>query len=98
LRPRRFENSAPHLCFARLFAGSYRGVDRAANDTGVSILGVADYAGLVDFFAGKADIGGSRLGVPVQNASAGTILPGCNLSALLSCIIFVGEPTLGLRA
>jgi hypothetical protein len=49
---------AAHLGFGWFFAGGNRSVDRAENDTGFNLLGIADDAGFVNVFAGEADICG----------------------------------------
>jgi hypothetical protein len=97
-RSGRFKNSSPNLCLAWLFAGGNSGVDRAANDTRVDFLGIANDARFVNVFAGEADVcrRGRRKVVLVWNDFRA---PGLltNFAPFLRRIVFVSKSPLRLR-
>lgn len=60
-------------------------VERAPDNAGISLLSVSNLAGFVDFFAGKADIGGYETFLIWNGFWAPTA--GCFAATLLSAAI-----------
>lgn len=75
-------------CFNRSFT------ERATDDAGGNIFGVADFTGFVNLLAGDAEISSGRSTVLLGNSAYSIPAVGLNLSPLLCRIIFVGKPTL----
>ena len=72
-------------------------IKRPADDAWVRAFGVTHLAGFVDKLSGQADVGGGGSIVPVGNIAYAVAARLLDLAAFLSCVVFVGQPSLRLR-
>lgn len=71
--------------------------NRAAHDTGLGALCIADRAGLMDGLAGEAEIINRRSIVPIWNIANSVTATPLNRAPLLRRVVFVGKAALGVR-
>ncbi len=90
------QHDLPEVRLVGLFAAFDALGQRASHNARIGLFSVADLAGLVDLFAGEADVLSGWFGVPVWNAYSPPVVLGRGLSSFLSRVILIRQPLLGL--
>ena len=76
------------------FARVQQPVERAPDNAGVGVFGIADLPGFVNVLMGQTDIGDGRNLILIGNKVGPLPLPP-NLAPVLCRVVFVGKPVLG---